>query len=989
MTRILSALLWLILFIASPSLALADPTTMIVAGLAAGGIQVGIVGTALIRIGVGIALSYLQMALQKQSQETPGIQTETTTEGGTLPQTRLLGYVATAGSVMMPSYSAGESDSIENAYRHTLIDLADHQITSLEAFWCKGKKFDSSNLTGGWLDTHGKQPTNVPANDRWIETIDGTNYPQLQVRFRDGTQGSGSADPFMVSTFGSHRRPFKSTMYGKGIPYVRTRLRFDPELYQGPPPFLFECKGEPVYNPRLDTSVGGSGTQRWATPSTYVYDDNLLVLAYNVLTGLSLDEGGRWGVGYEQADMPYASWSQAIAYADTTVGYGKRYRGGYEVRMNNPETGGETPWDIVDKLLKGASAQIADCGGEVLVRCGPPGANVFSITDADVLADEPQQQTLHDGISGTYNSARVSHPHPGKLWEATEAPFYEDSAAVAQDGGPLVADISLSAVPFRAQAKKVAKDYVKDNRRFRRHIVVLPWDFNELKPLDSIGWTSDKHGYTAKKFEVARVSINTKNLFVTASLRERDPSDYLDTDTDDPVEDAGKNEPQFPALPGFAVAAVTIEDKDGDPRDAGIRISWAKRVESRRIQYQIRRQGTTTARIKGSVERDEEGFVDVYGRRVHPKTVYEVRARGKAPRTGWTGWTAVTTANLRVRRKDLENNSIGGRKLKPHTMKNLIPIWDIDDDVEPSTSDDATFTISGGTYSVQGSANTGRQSVRIDRTTGQTAILGTNAGDRAPISGGEKYYFETMLRTSGASGANGLVQVRAHFRRADGTEVTGSPYLLKPLGSHPAYDGTYRKFSDRVKPASDARTVDYSVRVDSAGPSWIEIDRVQMDEANAADKIFDGEIGSRHGKKGNFTRQVTMRWDRVNSPPPGSYRPLAKVSMEMDPGTKLDVMLHCKGDSLGQKIGGRNDFTAHNYLQIFISQGGTRIKMAQVDLRWDAAQNAPVPIAESFQDSTGRSGVWTVEAGIYKSGGDGGCEVDFNNGQLLAGLKIR
>lgn len=986
MTRILGFLLWLLVFLAAPAAAMADPTTMIVAGLGAAGIQVGVVGTALIRIGVGIALSYIQMAMQKQSAETAGIQTETTTEGGTLPQTRLLGYVATAGSIMMPSYSAGESDSIENAYRHTLIDLADHQITSLEAFWCNGKKWTTSNLTGNWLDTHGKQPTNVTANDRWIETIDGTNYPQMQVRFRDGTQGSGSADPFMVSTFGSHRRPFKSTMYGKGIAYVRTRLRFDPELYQGPPRWLWECKGEPVYNPRLDTSVGGSGTQRWATPSTYVYDDNLLVLAYNVLTGLNLDEGGRWGVGYDQLDLPYASWSQAIAYADATVGYGKRYRGGYEIRMNNPETGGETPLDVVEKLLRGASAQIADCGGEVLVRCGPPGANVFNITDLDVIVEEAQQQTLHDGINATYNSARVSHPHPGKLWEASEAPFYQDAAAVAQDGGPLVADLTLPTVPFRAQAKKVAKDYVKDSRRGRRHVVVLPWDFNELKPLDAIGWTSARHGYTAKKFEVWAVSINPANLFVTASLRERDPSDYLDTDTDDAVDDDGKNEPQFPALPGFAVAAVTIEDKDGDPRDAGIRISWAKRVESRRIQYQIRRQGTTTARIKASVDRDEEGFVDVYGRKVHPKTVYEVRARGRAPRTGWTNWTAVTTANLRVRRKDLENNSIGGRKLKPHTMKNLIPLWDIDEDVEPSTSDDATFTISGGTYTVGGSANTGRQSVRIDRTTGATAILGTHAGDRAPISGGQKYYFETMLRTSGASGSAGLVQVRAHFRRADGTEVTGSPYLLKPLGSHPAYDGTYRKFSDRVRPDSDARTVDYSVRVDSGGPSWIEIDRVQMDEANAADKIFDGEIGGRHAKKEDYELVRRFESALVNTAPRGTARQLAGGAVPCDNETVADIILTTMGDSLGEKIGGKMDFSAVVEFRFYAGSDNFRT----ITILWEADQNRPVPITLELTDNKKRSGDVKYRVDIFrKNGADSGCEVDFRHITFKVKLKKR
>jgi len=63
-------------------------------------------------------------------------------------------------------------------------------------------------------------------------------------------------------------------MIGRGIPYVIVNLFRQPELFPGEPRLRFEVLGIPVYDPRRDSSVGGTGSQRWSDRATWERSDN-------------------------------------------------------------------------------------------------------------------------------------------------------------------------------------------------------------------------------------------------------------------------------------------------------------------------------------------------------------------------------------------------------------------------------------------------------------------------------------------------------------------------------------------------------------------------------------------------------------------------------------------------------------------------------------------------------------------------------------------
>ena len=91
-------------------------------------------------------------------------------------------------------------------------------------------------------------------------------------------------------------------MIGTGICYAILTFRFNRELFQAYPQCRFEMGGIKLYDPRSDTSVGGSGAQRWADLATWTASDNPMVMTYNIKRGITLPGLGIWGGDAVAAD---------------------------------------------------------------------------------------------------------------------------------------------------------------------------------------------------------------------------------------------------------------------------------------------------------------------------------------------------------------------------------------------------------------------------------------------------------------------------------------------------------------------------------------------------------------------------------------------------------------------------------------------------------------------------------------------------------------
>lgn len=599
------------------------------------------VGSFVIRLGAYLVLNAIQRARRKK-RRSPGIKTDVTTSGGVTPQSFVLGWYATGGNMVCPAMSHGSVGGTPNAYLTYVIDLGDMPLDSLDTVIIND---EAVALTG---DVHADYGGGAAADSRYAG--------KLWCKFYDGTQTA--ADPMLLDKYGGDPdRPWSADMVGTGIPYLIATFRYDRDVYNNLPSVRAVVKGIPLYDPRKDGSIGGTGAHRWSDPATWEFTVNPIVMAYNILRGISLPDGTVWGGEAEAGDLPLSVWSAAMnaCEQDVEAEVGKTepaYRAGFEVSLD------DEPFDVVDELMKAASAAYAEVGGVWFVRVGPPSLPSYFFTDGDIVRTAEQDLDPFPGLDDIVNAVHASYPDPEMLWEPKDAPGRYDAAYEAADRDRReLSEIELPAVPYPNQVQRLTVAWLKDARRFRQHHVTLPPDALRLSPLETVSWTSERNGYVDKLFEIGMAAHDTRTLNTVFAIRECDPEDYdwtPDMRLPFDVPPSSVTDPGPLMVPGFAVDAVSIGDDAGTPRRAGIRIRWTADLPGvRGIKWQIRVEATGEAVLSGSTH-DIEGGERILSEGILPKTGYQVRGKliTDLPRT-WTAWVSVTTPDVRLSPADL------------------------------------------------------------------------------------------------------------------------------------------------------------------------------------------------------------------------------------------------------------------------------------------------------------------------------------------------
>lgn len=619
----------------------------------AGTFLAGLTAAAL-QLTAGIAFSLIGKAMQGEPEPARfGVQGRLQA-GEDVPRSINLGWNCTAGSLAYHNtFGNGGTMSAR------VIALGDLPIRSLERLLVDGvySALDKANPHGnyGW-------PV-LPFRKGGVD--------HMWVKFYDGTQTA--ADSFLVSTFGSDAdRPYGSDRVGTGIPYVIVYARAperndegDKPLFQGIPALKFETYGVRWYNPAKDTTVGGDGTQRWATPSTWggdAGDFNPIVHLYNTLRGIRYD--GEWVYGAQAimpARLPVDNWIAGINAAQADIagpsGNEPTYRAGGEVQV------GAQVATTVEALLTAANARLVEVGGAYKVFVGAPGSPVMSFTDGDILSTEEQSFTPFFALSDTVNGVDASYPNPAEGWNAKKAPpLLRPDLEVLDGNRRLMATVSLDLVPYGSQAQRLMHWALNEALRARRHTFVLGPEFRGLEPGDVVQWTSARNGYTDKLFRVDGI-VYKSNLDVIVDLTEVDPSDYdWDQETDyTPVVDGPLSlvGPRPMPMLGWQVFPATIFDNDGNGRRPSIEVWYSTGISSvERVHVQVRLTGETGLVFDGEVPYSDPWKVILQGQFL-PATSYEVRGIFVGlPAAEWSGWLSVTTPNVKFSQLDVELSNI-------------------------------------------------------------------------------------------------------------------------------------------------------------------------------------------------------------------------------------------------------------------------------------------------------------------------------------------
>ncbi|ODR93519.1 hypothetical protein AUC70_11680 [Methyloceanibacter stevinii] len=183
-----------------------------------------------------------------------------------IPQSFGVGRFVTGGSLFYAE-TYGSRGEIDNSDLIEGIAISDLPCTGLVQTYIDGQRVTLAASSG----SRG-QPVNG---------YDG----KLALRFFDGSQTT--ADSYAVSKLGLHsKRPWTNKMVGRGRAYVRTHSIYDQEKVPGRMRWRFVVDGAKLYDPRKDSTVGGSGEHRFELLETHEFSRNLPLIAYNILRGL-------------------------------------------------------------------------------------------------------------------------------------------------------------------------------------------------------------------------------------------------------------------------------------------------------------------------------------------------------------------------------------------------------------------------------------------------------------------------------------------------------------------------------------------------------------------------------------------------------------------------------------------------------------------------------------------------------------------------------
>ncbi|MFD1330265.1 phage tail protein [Mycoplana ramosa] len=648
----LKALITLLLFLISAAPAAAAPLAAAAAWagsiISASGAAAVLIKAALtIAINVGLGLLEQARARKAARKQQRGGVTLSIQVGDTIPRSYLLGTRATAGRrVYIGSW--GKAGKTPNAYVTDVIELSCLPSNAgphgLNAVWIGDKKCKVL-----WDQPH-EDGRGYPVEEY---REDGKDY--LWVKYLDGSQTA--VDPFLLTTFQDDSdRPFKSTMIGRGCQVVILTARYNQDLFpQGLPQGLYQPEPMRVYDLREDSTNGGSGSQRWNSPSTWAPSDNLAVLIYNVIRGIYYD--GRWvhgGRNFAAHRLPASAWIAAANEADRRLSGRKQFRGGLEVFVD------EEGLDTIEDLRLGCAGRLAEVGGMIKLLVGAPAAAVYSFTDEEIVVSSDQDYQPFPSVSGTHNTIAAVYPEPKQRWADKDAPERSLPSLVARDGGQkLSIPVRFDAVPFFEQIQSLTKTMLDEEQRWRVHEFVLPPSAAALEPNDVVAWSSERNFYSNKKFLVCRV-VRLRGCLQRIQLKEIDPSDYDPPDIILPPVTGwlGPRPLQPQQMTGWMAEPAVIKDADGVSRRAAIRIGCDTDLDDvARVRVQVRLKASGDLVFDSDSRTYDEPYAWLLsGSWCLPVTAFLVRGKyipQTRRKTAWSGWIDVTTADVRFSERDI------------------------------------------------------------------------------------------------------------------------------------------------------------------------------------------------------------------------------------------------------------------------------------------------------------------------------------------------
>lgn len=624
-----------------------------VAPLIATAIGVGTIGEMAIGLGLSLALGAASRALAPtpSTASASGQRLSLRTEANGAREW-VVGRAATAGTLIYHQvYGPNGNDNLQ-----LVLQLADHECDALEKVFVDGVEKAWNSGTGAVTD-----------------------YPGMKITWHAGTW-SQAADDDLVANGGGR---WTVNDRGRGICYVVITIPYDQKLYPtGLPKFLFVVRGAKLYDIRKDSTAGGSGSHRWATPSTWEWSENPSVIAYNYARGLWTNGQRIIGMNCPASALPAAEWIAAANVCDESVtlaagGTEKRYVAGGVL------TSAVSHREILADITRACAGLFIETGGALKLRPGAARTAVATVTDDDLLDDAEIEINAKRPRSQLINAVFGSFHDPSVQYEMVALPPRLSPADEAIDGVRLEEHYALDLVTSGSQGQRILEIMRRRGRMQRTVKCRLPAKFALLEAGDWITWNSARYGWSAT-FEIRTANVGFDKQLVV-ELQEMAASVYGwgTGDELDPVVGGTlpSGAPTFTTIAGLAVAATSIAGGTSEVRP-GLTVTWTPVADLTvtAVEIEYRRSGDTVALSVRSEEPNAGTYTFVSG--VQGSTSYQVRARPvtvPVRAVNWTSWVSTSSATAAqvvsvsssMTTVVVPDDSVGPPKLTPQARKEL------------------------------------------------------------------------------------------------------------------------------------------------------------------------------------------------------------------------------------------------------------------------------------------------------------------------------
>jgi hypothetical protein len=594
----------------------------------------------LVQIAVGIGASYISNKLAKKEAEKARkkakkrAEQEAAENAGSIleiqygegqPRMVAIGLVATAGQLVYDNSFGEANKTLQRVFK-----LSDFRITGLA-----NVSIDNEWTALGSLDATKGYPlaTGPYAGLIWVKPI---------------LNGS-AADTYLTGNDNPDGR-WTTNHIGTGCAYVIVTLEYDEEKLNNIPEIIFAVYGAPLYDPRKDSSVGGSGSHRWNNISTWEYSENPVLAEYNYRMGFYTGTYGSGhdtfcGMGMSQSELDYSRYEAAADICDEIVEGEARYR--VSMFLDATREHGD---NIEDLMLSCAGMIVEGVSGPYPIL-GASQSSVATLTNDDLIADQPVEFRLHRPVSEVVNTVSGVYSEPNFIYAETGYDKQQLASAVTLDRRTIDYNLNLPMVPSKRQAEQLASIYLSENRYEATKTVTVHPKWLVLEVGDWITWTDDEDGAASRVYQIIGLGIlslgSDMPRAVQLTLQERDESIY---DGIGPVSaPTAATRPGDPVylqeLQSFSVAPINVIGDDAAEIPA-IAVTWAavSDVTVDAILIEWRPTGDDTRKVGRLINRD--ATVTILQEGVVGLTEYEVRntivprpARTTTP----SAWSTVTT----------------------------------------------------------------------------------------------------------------------------------------------------------------------------------------------------------------------------------------------------------------------------------------------------------------------------------------------------------